>query len=128
MLTSSKGKITSGLTSASQYLNNQNCEWKIILTPGSKIKIIFTKFNLESSDRCSKDYVVVKNGILPDSTVIGRYCGNRMPNNVTSSGNEVTVQFVTDGQNVEEGFEIVYEMFVAGMNISKILLSHCNIR
>lgn len=114
VLTSSKGKITSGLTSASQYLNNQNCEWKIILTPGSKIKIIFTKFNLESSDRCSKDYVVVKNGILPDSTVIGRYCGNRMPNNVTSSGNEVTVQFVTDGQNVEEGFEIVYEMFVAG--------------
>ena len=113
-MTATKGSIQSS-SKDGYYNSNTNCTWKIQLTPGVVIKLNFTRFDLEKSYNCTKDYVLIKNGISIDSPVIGRYCGSQIPTNITSTGYELLIQFVTDGQfNNRTGFELIYERVVLG--------------
>lgn len=50
----------------------------------------------------------VYNGILSDSPIIGRYCGDTPPPVVESSGNTMKVVFWTDGSVSNGGFSARY--------------------
>ena len=114
IMTATKGSIQSS-SKDGFYNSNTNCTWKIQLTPGVVIKLNFSRFDLEQSSNCTKDYVLIKNGISVDSPVIGRYCGSQIPTNITSTGYELLIQFVTDGLiNNRTGFELIYESVALG--------------
>ncbi len=48
-------------------------------TPNSAIRVTFTRFALESSLQCSKDYLSVYDGSDTTAELIGTYCGTDIP-------------------------------------------------
>ena len=115
LLTSVKDSIEFPTTASGNYTNNENCKWSIKVQPGAVIKIAFSRLDLERSVNCSKDYVLIRNGALDDSPVIGRYCGTNNTINITTNSNEARVDFVSDGSNTGKGFELIYEQYKEGM-------------
>ena len=115
LFTSVKDSIELPTTASGNYTNNENCKWPIKVQPGAVIKITFSRLDLERSVNCSKDYVLIRNGALDDSPVIGRYCGTNNTINITTNSNEARVDFVSDGSNTGEGFELMYEQYKEGM-------------
>jgi hypothetical protein len=72
----------------------------------------FEEFDVESSvnGNCQYDYLAVYDGTTVDSSnLIGRYCGDVLPDNVKSTSNTMTVQFKTDGSVAKGGFRAVYQ-------------------
>lgn len=115
LLTSVKDSIEFPTTASGNYTNNENCKWPIKVQPGAVIKITFSRLDLERSVNCSKDYVLIRNGALDDSPVIGRYCGTNNTINITTNSNEARVDFVSDVSNTGKGFELIYEQYKEGM-------------
>ncbi len=76
---------------------------------GSRAKLTFTRFALESSDGCSKDYVAVHNGGSPGSPEIWRGCGSSPPpaNPVVGMSNRLWVHFHSDATGSARGFAFV---------------------
>ena len=96
------------------YLPNQNCTWYITVTAGTAVRLTFTQFNLEASNACQNDYVLVRNGHAKDSPILGRYCGTTVPGPVLASNNRVAVQFVTNSAVQASGFLLNYTEYVRG--------------
>ena len=65
----------------------------------------FSFFNLESSLNCNADYVEVREAV--GSRVIGRYCGNQLPNNLTAS-QSLRVKFRSNENTPGQGFMATY--------------------
>lgn len=80
----------------------------------------FEEFDIEGSTNgdCNYDYVALYNGPDLNSPLIGRYCGNALPDNVVSLTNEMTVQFKTDSSVTKGGFRAIY---TEGRGQSRIL-------
>lgn len=86
------------------YGNNLNCSWTIRASAMEQVILTFSDVMLEDCEFCNCDYVQVLDGPDPSSPVIGTYCGeNRRPFSVMSSGEALTVVFVTDASNEEGG-------------------------
>lgn len=57
----------------SMYPNDLNCTWKLSVPQGYRVKLNFTQFELEWSEECRYDSVVVKS----KNDTLGKYCGRR---------------------------------------------------
>ena len=69
----------------------------------------FESFSLEAHVQCQFDYVAVYNGNQTNaSRLIGRYCGSVLPSTISSSGNVMLVNFVSDESDTRDGFRAVY--------------------
>ena len=65
-------------------------------------------FDLEESDHCNRDYVEIHlDGA--DGPLVGRYCGNTIPTNLTLSSN-FWIKFNSDRDNTAGGFIASYNM------------------
>ena len=56
------------------------------------------------------DYVEMREGGDDESPLIGRYCGDTLPSEHVSSGNEIYVRFKTDHSVSGTGFRIRYDL------------------
>jgi hypothetical protein len=72
----------------------------------SQIALSFNEFELENTAECSSDYVMVQDGFLGNSEILGKYCGTEVPVYLLSSRNEMSVTFHTDSRKNAKGFEI----------------------
>ncbi|KAL1517012.1 hypothetical protein ABEB36_000833 [Hypothenemus hampei] len=94
------------------YHPNKECIWKITVDEGFQVAIKFLAFDLEHHVTCSYDFISIYNGITENSTLLGTFCGSLVPDYVISSGNEMTVKFVSDKNNQKGGFSAkVYAEF-----------------
>ena len=50
--------------------------------------------------------MIVRNGVSESSNILGKYCGNKVPVFLISTGNELSLNFRTNGINHAKGFEI----------------------
>jgi len=94
------------------YHHNLNCTWLIEVSSDQAVNLRFEEFDVESSvnGNCQYDYLAVYDGTTVDSSnLIGRYCGDVLPDNVKSTSNTMTVQFKTDGSVAKGGFRAVYQ-------------------
>ena len=69
----------------------------------------FESFDVEAHSTCAYDYLDIFNG--PDTSAyrIGRYCGSDIPTGlIRSTGNTLTLNFVTDWSVQRAGFRLVY--------------------
>ena len=89
------------------YSNNED----IIMTihagsPGAKLRAIFTEFNVEPQQNCSYDYLSIYNGPSIMDPLIGSFCGNQLPNTVTSTSSvgSLTFLFHSDYHNNYAGW------------------------
>ena len=109
-VTGVRGNISSP-TDAANYPHSVRCIWTITAADRTRsVQLHFLTFNLEDDARCRYDYVMFRDGALATSPVLlnntrgGRFCGTRKPPTVTSSGESLTVAFVTDISIAAVGF------------------------
>ncbi|EPQ16888.1 Cubilin [Myotis brandtii] len=94
-----------------RYDKNLNCIWFIIAPVNKLIKLTFNTFALESAStlqRCIYDYVKLYDGESENAKLAGTFCGSTVPAPFVSSGNFLTVQFVSDISLEREGFNATY--------------------
>jgi hypothetical protein len=74
------------------------CEWRISSNPGEIIVLNVKRFQLKRNTNCETDYVEIRDGYGPHSTLLGKYCGNNPPpNEISSTGNRLLVKTRTRG-------------------------------
>lgn len=97
------------------YPNNLDIIWTIQAALGQQIRLNFTAFDLEYHHRCEFDYLEIRSGPLPDSPLVGRFCGRELNQRVLiSESNLLYMRFVTDTQLNRRGFEIHYDGATTG--------------
>lgn len=61
------------------------------------VRLSFTTFSLEVTSGCTDDYVEIRDGDkYSSSTLIGRFCGSRLPPIIVSNYKYLFVKFVSD--------------------------------
>ncbi|KAJ8276925.1 hypothetical protein GJAV_G00069430 [Gymnothorax javanicus] len=91
------------------YPHDKTCEWVINQPPGYVVTLTFLSFDIETSSTCHYDYVEVKDGSTASSPLIGRYCGNQVPDLVQSTQRSLFIRFRTDASVSNHGFTAQYE-------------------
>nr|XP_029135852.1 inactive serine protease PAMR1-like [Labrus bergylta] len=100
---------TQGHIALESYPTNARCEWIVQVERGSSIQLRFAQLSLESDHNCRYDYVEVRDGDNLNSPVIGRFCGDRLPPPMKSSGNFLHILFSSDGYNNFDGFVLTFQ-------------------
>ncbi|XP_075958084.1 procollagen C-endopeptidase enhancer a [Anarhichas minor] len=104
-MTKSQGEVMTPNWPDKKYPAGTSCSWLITVEPDMVIQVNFDKFVLEADTYCRFDYVAFFNGgEKDDSRLIGRYCGDQAPQPITTSGNVLLVQFVSDLSVTSDGF------------------------
>lgn len=90
---------------------------------GHVVQLSFSQFSVEAAvatSTCSYDYVAIYNGYVmdPKDHHIAKYCGDQLPPVLTSTGNVLTISFVSDDSVSEEGFLATYN-FINARNSKK---------
>ncbi|XP_017269603.1 cubilin [Kryptolebias marmoratus] len=91
-----------------RYEPRMNCIWTIEMPVNKAINLTFTSFDLENSYNCYYDYVKVYDGDNMNFPLVGTFCGVSIPAYFLSSGNFLTVHFVTDSSVQKQGFNATY--------------------
>ncbi|CAG2059558.1 unnamed protein product [Timema podura] len=92
------------------YNHKAECLWKVIVSRGSAIQMVFVDLDLESQISCLYDYVEVRDGIDSSAKLIGRYCtAGSHPLIIHSTGNHLFVKFRSDISRSGRGFHIKFD-------------------
>uniref|UniRef100_A0A182QHW2 CUB domain-containing protein n=1 Tax=Anopheles farauti TaxID=69004 RepID=A0A182QHW2_9DIPT len=75
---------------------------------------------MELSLNCVYDYVEVFDNSSMANSLVGRYCGSDKPPAMTSSGNMVTIRFVTDFSSAKDGFSLSFNFIDVEKSFFKI--------
>ena len=94
----------SGLVSSPNYPDNygfnQYCQWRVSVPSIMGIQLVFSYFQLEPTSDCSKDYVELREG----STILGKFCGSKLPPVIYADSGSITITFRSDGNKTDKGF------------------------
>ncbi|KAJ8282899.1 hypothetical protein COCON_G00054180 [Conger conger] len=114
-LTKAEGSVKTPNWPESNYPAGISCSWHITVEPNMLIEVKFDKFDMEADSYCRYDYVAFFNGgETDDSRRIGKYCGDIVPENIITNGNELLVQFVSDLSVTSDGFRATYSSIPQG--------------
>ncbi|XP_018558161.1 discoidin, CUB and LCCL domain-containing protein 2 isoform X2 [Lates calcarifer] len=91
------------------YPNNTVCEWEISVPRGNRVHFRFAELDIENSD-CQVNYLRLYNGVGPTRSEIVKYCGLglKVKELIESTGNQVTVQFMSGTHHTGRGFYLSY--------------------
>ncbi|XP_038639207.1 tolloid-like protein 2 [Scyliorhinus canicula] len=96
------------------YPTFTHCIWRISVTPGEKIILNFTIMDLYKSSLCWYDYIEVRNGYWRNAPLLGRFCGEKLPETLVSTESRLWIEFRSSGNWVGKGFSAVYEAICGG--------------
>ncbi|XP_035289766.1 procollagen C-endopeptidase enhancer a [Anguilla anguilla] len=114
-MTKPQGSLKTPNWPEKNYPAGISCSWHITVEPDMIIEVKFEKFDLEPDSYCRFDYVAFFNGgEKDDSRRIGRYCGDLLPGDIVTNGNELLVQFVSDLSVTSDGFMASYSSIPRG--------------
>ncbi|XP_068187522.1 procollagen C-endopeptidase enhancer a [Antennarius striatus] len=104
-ITKAHGEIKTPNWPEKKYPPGTSCSWLITVEPHMVIQVKFDKFSLEADTYCRFDYVAFFNGgERDDSRLIGKFCGDQVPQPIVTTGNVMLVQFVSDLSVTSDGF------------------------
>ncbi|XP_073443975.1 uncharacterized protein [Dendrobates tinctorius] len=78
------------------YEKNMNCMWVLEVPLGYYVVLDFVSLVIEEHRHCEYDYVMIYDGMKSDQHVLGRFCGLRLPSQIRSSSNVMTVIMRSD--------------------------------
>ncbi|CAL8142101.1 unnamed protein product [Orchesella dallaii] len=109
VLTSPSGSISSP-NYPSHYDSGMQCVWKIRINQGSLIQLNFVDIDLQevSSSQCWGAHVEVLDGTERASTSLGKFCSEDHVISYQSTGNSVTIKFVSYYGGSGRGFQLNY--------------------
>ncbi|XP_053323004.1 cubilin [Spea bombifrons] len=90
------------------YPPNRDCYWTISTDPGLSITFSFGTLNIEQHEDCEQDYLEIRDGLLPQDNVLGKYCTSQSPAPLQTSGPYAWVHFHSDSSMSDRGFQITY--------------------
>ncbi|XP_060917704.1 bone morphogenetic protein 1-like isoform X4 [Labrus mixtus] len=96
------------------YTEYAHCVWRISVTPGEKIVLNFTSLDLFRSHLCWYDHVEVRDGFWRKAPLKGRFCGDTLPDSITSTDSQLWIEFRSSSSWVGKGFSAVYEAVCGG--------------
>lgn len=105
----------------SPYGLNENIEMTLTpATPGAKLRITFTEFDVETNSTCSWDYLNIYNGTSTSAALVGNYCGTTPPPTftATNSAGAITLKFHSDGMVTKEGWKAYVECIGGSLTAS----------
>ncbi|XP_053307274.1 tolloid-like protein 2 [Spea bombifrons] len=98
----------------SGYPSYTHCIWRISVTPGEKIILNFTAMDLFKSRLCWYDYIEIRDGYWRKAPLLGRLCGDRLPEPIISSDSKLWIEFRSSSNILGKGFFAVYEAICGG--------------
>lgn len=117
-----------GILQSPRYPDNyptyRTCQWTISMKPGKKISLLFNTFRLENHHSCNYDYLEIRNGLTPDSPLIGKYCNRDLPPAIISSGPYLYFKFNSDGSRTDKGFNLIYTEVAGQQGCGGVFNSH----
>lgn len=90
------------------YLNNSDCRW--LIEPPGLIDHIIVSFNKMSTEN-TNDVLKFYDGSSTSDPLLGTFSGTSTSGSVQSTGDNLLVQFVTNGNTVSQGWQIEYNSF-----------------
>jgi hypothetical protein len=100
----SRGSIEDGSGPLAMYNNNLSCSWLIApVDTVNSIAVSFVRFDLSSADT-----LYFYDGEDASAPLLAAYSGNSIPAGVSSTGDRLFIQFVTDGTVQDTGWLIEY--------------------
>ncbi|KAJ8038442.1 Low-density lipoprotein receptor-related protein 8 [Holothuria leucospilota] len=107
------------------YPNDINCRTHITSPEGTVIELHFYVFSLEDSTDCEKDALVVFDGIDGGTRLLQHSCGSdfvwpHYPDKVVSTGNGMTLEFITDASGTSIGFSATYQADPIGLRVDVV--------
>ncbi|XP_044150585.1 LOW QUALITY PROTEIN: cubilin [Bufo gargarizans] len=105
-----------------KYPTNRECVYTISADVNRQIMLNFTRFSLEKSTSCTKDYVEIRDGGYETSPLFGRFC-NEVPPVIISHSNKLWVKFRSDSTYTYDGFEAHWESAATGCGATLTALS-----
>lgn len=110
VLTSARGSIISPHY-PEPYGNNALCSWRISVSAGSAIHIVFTDLELESHGLCRYDYLEIFDGRDAAGTSMGKYCTSETdPIQLDTTSNHAFMRMKSDDTNQGRGFHLKYQI------------------
>ncbi|XP_044235177.1 tolloid-like protein 1 isoform X4 [Ursus arctos] len=97
-----------------KYPSRKECTWEISTTPGHRIKLAFSEFEIEQHQECAYDHLEVFDGETEKSPILGRLCGNKIPEPLVATGNKMFVRFVSDASVQRKGFQATHSTECGG--------------
>lgn len=80
-------------------------------------QIRFNDIDLESS--CNKNYVQLHDGPTPESPVLGKYCGNVLPESLVAISHDIWIVFTSEnGNGKKKGFNLTLETAEVGCGLT----------
>ena len=113
---------TSGTVISPSYPNNYPanlmCIWQMQARTGFQISASFLDMNIETSNRCAKDYVSLQNGASSTSPQLAKLCGTALPAVTTykSTGTTMRLTFKSDASGSGRGIRLGYNQTLQGIN------------
>ncbi|BFZ01255.1 hypothetical protein BsWGS_04294 [Bradybaena similaris] len=89
------------------------CQWRISCTHGEKVDVTISSLNIPESRNCETDYLDVRDGYYHISPQIKRFCGNHSYETLTSTDNQMWIEFKTSNKNISQ-FTLDYECTCGG--------------
>uniref|UniRef100_A0A3B3ZXH0 CUB domain-containing protein n=1 Tax=Periophthalmus magnuspinnatus TaxID=409849 RepID=A0A3B3ZXH0_9GOBI len=90
------------------YPPSRDCFWSVTVDPGLLITFAFGVLSLETHPDCHYDYLEVRDGLLPEDPLLGRYCSTSSPPPVVTTGPNAWIHFHSDSIVSDRGFHITY--------------------
>ncbi|KAK2840251.1 hypothetical protein Q5P01_013991 [Channa striata] len=90
----------------SEYQDEQICYWHIRVRLGQRIHLHFLEFDVEDDTACLADYLEVYDSYDDVSGFAGRFCGDDLPDDIISTGNVMTLKFLSDSSVTAGGFQV----------------------
>ncbi|XP_055528454.1 cubilin homolog [Wyeomyia smithii] len=110
VLTSPKGSIISPHY-PEPYGNNAQCNWRISVSAGSAIHIVFMDLELEGHTSCRYDYLEIYDGRDAAGKKLGRFCTiDTDPVQLDTKTNHAFIRMRSDDTNQGRGFHLKYNI------------------
>ncbi|KAB1253791.1 Cubilin [Camelus dromedarius] len=110
-VTGQSGVIESNGYPTLPYADNLFCDWHLQGPLGHYLTLRFEDFNLQNSSGCERDFVEIWENHT-SGHLLGRFCGDTIPNSIDTSGNVALVRFVTDSSLSASGFRLRFDASV----------------
>lgn len=101
------------------YPAKKECVWIFSTTPGHRIKLLFTEFELEPHQECAYDHIVVYDGHTTDEQILGRFCGSKLPHPLIATDSTMLLVFKSDASVQRKGF-MAEHMTVCGGHLTAL--------
>ena len=105
-----RGRITSPGWPRNYY-SNKNYFWRITAPQGRRIEVTFNEFEIESEGNCAKDYLKIFDSSSAGDSLLGTYCGGASPGSFKSSGRFLFINFRSNGDITQKGFDLRWNSF-----------------